>query len=91
VNKNFLKFEGLLKKDIKAHITYIGDHYNVKLSKPHLAYNMVNILSEHNPELKFTEDLLGYEPDEDLIMKSKFPLWIIKSIGVNSVSIKRIW
>jgi hypothetical protein len=93
INRNLLKFEALLQKDPKVKIVQMGDQYKVKLSKAHLAFNMADILLKSNPEvdLKFSEDLLEYNPDEDLMMKSKMPLWIIHPNGNNSVSIKRMW
>lgn len=94
VTKNFLNFGNLRKKDKKADIVKMRGGYKVKLSKPHLAFNLKSILSAGNPgiDLKFSEDLLEYEPDEELIVKSKVPLWVIKPAGGgNTVSIQRMW
>lgn len=94
VTKNLLNFKDLKLKDIKADITQTKGGYNIKLSKPHLAFDMRSILRRGNPgiDLKFSEDLLEYERDDDLILKSKIPLWVIKPMdGGNVVSIQRVW
>jgi hypothetical protein len=94
VSNNLLNFEDLRKKDKKASIVQMKKGYRVKLSKPHLAFNMGAILSHSNPgiDLKFSEDLLEYEPDEELIVKSSVPLWVIKPVdGGSTVSIQRVW
>ena len=89
-----MNFKGLQKADAYANIVQMGRGYNVRLSKPHLAFNMRDILSQDNPgiDLRFSEDLLEYEPDEEIVLKSKIPLWVIKPMdGGNTVSIQRIW
>jgi len=94
VRSNLLNFDNLKSKDCNARITQVGGGYQVKLSRPHLAFSMKDLLSESNPgiDLKFSEDLLDYEPDEDLIIKTKIPLWVIKPMaGGNTVSIQRVW
>lgn len=94
ITKNLLNFSGLRKKDKQASICSMDKGYQIKLSKPHLAFDMQEILSKNNPgiDLKFSEDLLEYDPDEELILKSKVPLWVIKPMkGGNVVSIQRVW
>jgi hypothetical protein len=94
VTKNLLNFEGLRKKDVKASITQTEKGYKILLSKPYLAFNLKDILSQNNPgiDLRFSEDLLEYEQEDDLILKSKIPLWVIKpTSGGNVVSIQRVW
>lgn len=94
VTKNLLNFGALRERDKKASIVQMGKGYTVRLSKPHLAFDMENLLSRSNPgiDLRFSEDLLEYEPDEELVLKSKIPLWVIKPMdGGNTVSIQRVW
>ena len=90
VNFNLLKFDTLKKKDSKAKIVATDYGYSVKLSRPHLAFNMCSILAEDNMDLNFTQELMEYDPDEELIRKSAVPLWVVKSKG-NNVMIQRIW
>lgn len=94
VTENLLNFDALLKQDKGASITQMQCGYKVKLTKPHLAFNMQGLLQDSNPgiDLRFSEDLLDYEPDDELIVKSTVPLWVIKPAGGgNTVSIQRMW
>lgn len=94
VTENLLNFDALLKQDKGASITQMQRGYKVKLTKPHLAFNMQGLLESSNPgiDLRFSEDLLDYEPDDELIVKSSVPLWVIKpTSGGNTVSIQRMW
>jgi hypothetical protein len=94
VDNNLLNFDDLRKRDKSAKIVQMQKGYMVKLGKSHLAFDMGSILSDKNPgvDLRFSEDLLEYEPDEELIVKSKVPLWVIKPIeGGSTVSIQRVW
>lgn len=49
------------------------------------------IASDNPVKLKFTDDFFYFEPDEDLIHKSKLPLWVVRPVGNNTVSIERTW
>lgn len=94
VNKNILNFKELKRKDPKVKVTQVNRGYKVKLSKPHLAFSINELLSGDNPDidLSFSEDLLEYTPDDELVKKSKVPLWIIKPVdGGSSVYIQRLW
>jgi hypothetical protein len=44
-----------------------------------------------NIDLSFDEEMLAYEPEDELIKKSKVPLWILKGSPDGSVAIKRVW
>ena len=90
VNENIINFNSLYEKDKKAKVVNTVYGYSVKLSKPHLAFNLHSILAEDNLDLSFTQDLLEFDPDEELIKKSKIPLWVVKPKG-NKVFIKRVW
>ena len=94
VSKNLLNFASLQNRDKKVKIIQTRLGYNIKLSKPHLAFDLKSILSEVNSgiNLEYAEDYLDYEPDDDLIMKSKIPLWVMKPMdGGNTVAIQRVW
>jgi hypothetical protein len=49
------------------------------------------IMADNQMKLKFSEELMNFEPDEELIHKSKVPLWVLKSNPNGSVSIERTW
>lgn len=53
------------------------------LSKYLQADNQVN--------LTFSEELMNFEPDEELVHKSKMPLWVCKPMTDGSVAIQRVW
>ena len=42
-------------------------------------------------DLEFSEDMLGFTPDDGLVFKSKNPLWVLEQTGPKSVSIKRVF
>lgn len=91
VQRNLLKFDTLKKKDPKAKITRTAYGYSVNFSKQNLALDLIQLLAEDNKDvdLQFSQDLLEFEPDEELIHKSKVPLWVIKPVSGNKVMIQR--
>ncbi|MFA5071359.1 MAG: hypothetical protein WC511_03260 [Candidatus Pacearchaeota archaeon] len=92
---NVLKFDALKKKDPKAKIFQTMDGtYDIRLSRPHIAFDFSTLMQEDNQDvdLMFTDDLLEFEPEDEMIHKSKIPLWVICPLeGGNRVLIKRAW
>lgn len=89
-----LKFETLKSKDPQVKIYQTEQGYDVRLSRPHLAFDFNTLMQEDNKDvnLLFTNELMEFEPDEELIHKSKVPLWVICPLqGGNRVLIKRAW
>jgi predicted GH43/DUF377 family glycosyl hydrolase len=95
VQKNALSFAAFKKRDPRVKIASIEDGYDVVFSEDHLAFDLASLIMESNPNinLKFSQDLLDFEPEEELVMKSKVPLWIIEHVGPSKkrVQIKRVW
>lgn len=89
-----LKFDPILKRDPAAKVIKTDTGYDVRLSRTHVAFDFCNYLKEDNKDVNivFTDDLLEFEPEEELIHKSKIPLWVICPMqGGNRVLIKRAW
>lgn len=89
-----LNFNGIKSRDPQAKIIQNEFGYDVRLSKPHLAFDFCNYMREDNQDVNimFTNDLLEFEPEEELIHKSKIPLWVICPLeGGSRVLIKRAW
>ena len=95
VTSNLLKFGGLRQRDPRIRISSAVDgSYDLFFSQPHLSLSINDLLKEDNPDTNFLfeEDLANFEPDEDLIYKSKIPLWVICPLEQGKrVSIKRAW
>jgi len=95
VAETMLSFDSLKKKDPRAIIKcHKAGKYEIQLSRQHLALSMKEIVAfdNSNIELMFSDDLMQFEPDEDLIIKSKVPLWVIKPMaGGSKVVIQRMW
>lgn len=47
--------------------------------------------SELNLELELDEDLIFFRPEQDLIYKSKAPLWVVEKRGPSSLIIRKVW
>ena len=47
--------------------------------------------SELNLELELDEDLIFFRPEEDLVYKSKAPLWVVEKKGPSSLIIRKVW
>lgn len=89
-----LNFDSLKKQDPSVKITQNENGYDVRLSRPHLAFDFSTMMQEDNQDvnLMFSNDLLEFEPEDELIHKSKIPLWVICPLeGGNRVLIKRAW
>lgn len=72
----------------------ISKKSKVASSKSVLASQLYTLLSKENPtvNLKFSEDLLDLEEDEELINKSTVPLWVVDSQGnSDTVTVKRVF
>lgn len=54
--------------------------------------NLYDMLKLDNPEvdIQFSEDMLNFSPDEELISKSSMPLWVLKMVSPTSMSLCRI-
>lgn len=95
VAENFLVLENLKNKDPQAVIKrMVSARYNINLTQPHLALSMKQVIAfdNSNIELMFSDEFMDFEPDEELIMKSKVPLWVIKPMGGGRrVHIQRMW
>ena len=94
VLKGVLKFNTIRSKDPHVKITQSEHGYDVRLSRTHVAFDFCNYLQEDNEDANFifTNDLMEFEPEEELIHKSKIPLWVICPLqGGNRVLIKRAW
>lgn len=94
VFSNVLKFDALKKKDPSLKIVQNEMGYDVRLSKPHVAFDFCELMKEDNEDVNlcFSDDLLEFEPEEELIHKSKVPLWVICPLeGGTRVLIKRAW
>lgn len=94
VFSNVLKFNALKKIDPSAKIIQNESGYDVRLSKPHVAFDFCELMREDNEDINlcFSEDLLEFKPEEELIHKSKIPLWVICPLeGGSRVLIKRAW
>lgn len=89
-----LKFDAIKTRDPEAKVYQTEHGYDVRLSRPHLAFDFCEYMREENQDVNliFTNDLLEFEPEEELIYKSKIPLWVICPLqGGNRVLIKRAW
>lgn len=93
VTAELLNFAALKAADQNMRIAAVERGYRVDFSRARVAFDFMNILSRDNPSvsLEFTDDLLNYTPDADLVRKSKVPLWVIQQVGPQSVIIKRMW
>ena len=93
VAHSLLKFDSLKKADSRANIIQIDNGYDIRLSGSYLSFDLAGILSQDNPgiELKFDEDAVGFEPDDEMVFRSKMPLWAIKPVSNNRVIITRMW
>lgn len=94
VANSMLNLNGLRTHDAKAVICQNELGYDVKFSKSHLAFNFIDLMKKDNPDVNmmFTDDLLNFEPNEDLIYKSKVPLWVVCPLEAGKrVVIKRVW
>lgn len=101
------KVSGLRSKSLST-VSFVesvedsGDTIEIKLNSKTrvssgsdvISNQIFRLVSEENPtvNLKFTQDLLDMEEDEDLIKKSKIPLWVMDHNKVkNTVLIKRVF
>ena len=94
VGKNVLKFDSVFKKKSTARVTNVNPgEYRVKGLDGVLAYGLLDMMKNENKDVnfEFSEDLMNFEPDEELVKKSKVPLWVIHPLNSRSVTIKRIW
>ena len=93
VAQELLGFASLKQADHGARIASVERGYRIELSNTRVAFDFMALMAQDNPaiNLEFTEDLLNYKPDEELVRKSKVPLWVIQQIGPRSVIIKRMW
>ena len=72
----------------------ISKKSGVASSKSVIANQLFTLWSKENPtvDLKFSEDLLDMEDEEDLINKSTIPLWVVDSKGnSDTVIVKRVF
>lgn len=94
IKKNVLRFDTVFKKKRTARVVPVdsGEYRVYGLDKV-LAYGFLETIKDDNRNVnfEFTEDLMNFEPDEDLVKKSKVPLWVIQPLNAQSVLIKRIW
>jgi hypothetical protein len=94
VKKNILKFDSVFKKKRTARVIPVNSgEYRVNGLDQVLAYGFLETIKgdNQNVNFEFTEDLMNFEPDEDLVKKSKVPLWVIQPLNSQSVLIKRVW
>lgn len=93
VARELLNFTALRTADRNLRVAATEYGYRVDFSRSRVAFDFMSLMAQDNPEinLEFTEDLLNYKPDEELVRKSKVPLWVIQQIGPRSVIIKRMW
>lgn len=94
VFESVLKFDNIKSKDPAIKIFQTEHGYDVRLTKPHLAFDFCKYMQDDNQDVNFmfTNELLEFEPEEELIHKSKIPLWVICPLkGGNRVIIKRAW
>lgn len=76
-----LNFDLIKQRDKTARISRVASNsYKIEFSKISVAYDLFNLLRLGNPDesLEFSEDYVEFEPEEELIKKSKNPLWIVK-------------
>lgn len=92
ISHEMLNFTQLLARDRSTRIRSHERGYRVDFSN-RIALDFIDLLTADNPavNLEFTQDLLNYQPNADLIKKSKVPLWVIKQVGPQSVTIQRMW
>lgn len=77
----------------RIRVAFTESGYHINLGTQMIAADLRKLLAQDNPgiQLEFTEDFNNYEPNPDLIKKSKVPLWVIKPTGTQSVLIQRMW
>lgn len=82
------KFDPTLK--VKAGF---GHTTHLITSRKAMVITGIDLLKATHPghNLRMTEDILSFEPDEDLINMSENPLWIIQPQSEFAVAIKRIF
>lgn len=49
------------------------------------------LMADNQVQLKFSEELLNYEPEDELVKKSQVPLWVIRPVRDGAVMIERVW
>lgn len=61
--------------------------------RQHIAFSDLRqyLMADNRVDLKFSDELMAFEPGEDLIKKSKVPLWVVKPLGEGTVAIERVW
>lgn len=88
-----LNFDALKAKDPTLTVRAgMGGLINVSTKRIPLVADGINRLQTEHPahKLIMTEDILSYEPDEDLIFMSVNPIWIVQPKDDFAVSIKRV-
>jgi len=93
VSNSLLTFDTLKKTIPGTNVSQRPDgSYRIKLSKAHIAFDLKNLLQADNEVgLEFSEDFNEYKPDDEIIQKSSIPLWVLKNLGGNTISIQRVW
>jgi hypothetical protein len=93
VYKNILNFDMLLEKDNSIKVSSIEEGVFKVRGLKRKAFDLFNLLQNGNPGInfQFSEDLLNFEPDQELIKKSKVPLWVVHPLDSQSVMIKRVY
>ena len=93
VASNLLKFDLLREFDKGVRIISTDKGYDIRLKKHYKSFDLASLFNRDNAgvEFKFDEDVINFEPDEEMMFKSKVPLWVIKPISGNRVLITRMW
>lgn len=93
VAAGLLNFDSLRAADKGARVMAVGGSFDIRLKRNYKALDLAQLIGQDNAgvELKFDSDMIGFNPDEDMLFKSKIPLWIIKPISNNRVLITRAW
>ena len=99
VNQGLLTLTALLNADKATRVQGFERGYRIELGSAlatRIAFDrrsFKSLIEADNPDvdLTFSDDLVNFEPEPDLVKKSKVPLWVLSPLGSKTILLKRIW
>lgn len=96
LHQSMLNFTALLHADQSTRIHALDRGYRVELGSMRLAFDassLRSLMAADNPgvDLAFDDEMVNFEPEADLVKKSKVPLWVLRPVGAKTILIQRIW
>ena len=87
-----LKFDSLKKADPEVRISSTEFGYMIQHSgRLSMKTASQSLLGDNAIDLSFTDDMIHFTPDEDMVKPSISPLWLLKRSGPNTFSVVRAW